>query len=270
MGEDARERLLNINQGEQSVADFALIFRSLAAESWWTEPALKTIVHQGLNKALHASLDCKNDALTLNQVTQLAIHTDNLIWAHRLSSSTVLCAPSPNSWHQTRTIGSGSDHPTLRGDRVQKACGLYLYFGNRGHFWATCALRPENQSSSHVSNNITPTIESRHISLPVKLSLCPKFHFVPTLVDETIAKMLNIPHVPPTGPLTVKTLNGSPLGGGTITRSTIPLQMSTGTLHAETLLFMIPKSPQNPIILVSSWLSMHNPITSWRKDELMA
>lgn len=46
---------------------------------------------------------------------------------------------------------------------------------------ASCALRPENQSSNHVSNNITPMFES---------------HFVPSLVDETIAEMLNIPLVP--------------------------------------------------------------------------
>lgn len=146
---------------------------------------------------------------------------------------------------------------------MQKACGLCFYFGSRGHFWATCALRPETQRSSLVSNNITPTIESRHISLPETLSWCPKSHFVPILVDETIAKMLNIPHVPLTGPLTVKTLDGLPLGRGTITRSTSPSRCPQACCMQKHSCLCSPSTPK-----IQS--SMPNSIISWRKGELMA
>lgn len=39
IGKDTQKRLLNINQGEESAADFALIFPTMAAESQWNEPA---------------------------------------------------------------------------------------------------------------------------------------------------------------------------------------------------------------------------------------
>lgn len=79
MSKDARERLLNINQAEQSAADFALIILSLAAESWWNEPVLKTIVHEGPNEVLQSKLACRDDAPTLKQIIQLGIHAGNLI-----------------------------------------------------------------------------------------------------------------------------------------------------------------------------------------------
>lgn len=61
------------------------------------------------------------------------------------------------------------------------------------------------ESYDQVSHNITPIIESKHISQSVKLSWCSKLHFISSLVDsgvagkfidQTTAEMLSFPLVP--------------------------------------------------------------------------
>lgn len=84
-------------------------------------------------------------------------------------------------------------------------------------------------------------LEKMCISLPAELSWCFECHFIPARVDcgaagnflgETVTKLLKTPFVPLTGPLTVKALDRSLMGGGKVIKHTIPLQMFTGMLHA--------------------------------------
>lgn len=56
------------------MAEFALEFRILAAESGWNEPTLKTIFRAGLNLNIKKELACRDDKATLDSLIDLAIY----------------------------------------------------------------------------------------------------------------------------------------------------------------------------------------------------
>lgn len=99
---------------------------------------------------------------------------------------------------------------------------------------------------------ITPLIENKCISLPVKLSWWSEF------VSGTSGNLLVKTHCwyaeyhshSLNSPMNVKALDGIPLGARKVTKHTFPLQLHTGVLQGKTLLFIITKSPHNPVILV--------------------
>lgn len=102
------------------------------------------------------------------------------------------------------------------------------------------ALRPVLVSALvSVRDNATPVIDNKSISL--HLSLSSTQHF--------------------------KALDSSQLVWGSIIEHSIPLQMCTGALHTETLSFMIIKSPHNPVVLGSSWLTTYDPVISWKEAD---
>ncbi|KAL6459664.1 hypothetical protein MHYP_G00314230 [Metynnis hypsauchen] len=47
----------------------------------------------------------------------------------------------------------------------------------------------------------------------------------------------------------IKGIDGQPIGRGTITATTIPLQLTTALFHTETMSLFIIDSPEHPIVL---------------------
>ncbi len=80
-GRGADELLLTMSQGKRTAADYALTFRTLAAQTTWTEDPLKVHFRRGLNHELQAELACCDEGRTLNQFIELAIQIDNLLRA---------------------------------------------------------------------------------------------------------------------------------------------------------------------------------------------
>lgn len=78
---------MKITQGSRDVVEYALEFRTIAAQSRWNEPALKTAFHQGLN----LELVCQGGQLTLNDLIDLAIRLDRL----RRTNCPALWGPVP-------------------------------------------------------------------------------------------------------------------------------------------------------------------------------
>lgn len=68
------ERLLSFRQGRCRAAEYALEFRTLAAESDWNDPALKAVL-QSVSK----EMACRDDEATLDSMIGLAILLDNLL-----------------------------------------------------------------------------------------------------------------------------------------------------------------------------------------------
>ncbi|KAL6458335.1 hypothetical protein MHYP_G00335650 [Metynnis hypsauchen] len=64
-GREAAPRLLALSQGTRSVADYAIEFRTLAAESGWNEEALMAVFQQGLNGRLKDELATRELPSTL-------------------------------------------------------------------------------------------------------------------------------------------------------------------------------------------------------------
>lgn len=76
-GQEAAKLLLSLRQGRGTVADYAISFRTLAADSGWNEPALVSAFLNGLSEPLKdglASIDCPDNLETL---ISHAIRLDN-------------------------------------------------------------------------------------------------------------------------------------------------------------------------------------------------
>eukprot|EP00063_Salmo_salar_P039830 XP_014014665.1 PREDICTED: uncharacterized protein LOC106579344 [Salmo salar] len=73
------ERLLPLLQYDQTAAEYALTFQTVAASSGWNEPALHTLFRRGLREEVHMELACRYDNLSLDALIAMAIHLDNLL-----------------------------------------------------------------------------------------------------------------------------------------------------------------------------------------------
>ncbi|KAI4871394.1 hypothetical protein NFI96_009853, partial [Prochilodus magdalenae] len=69
--------LLRIRQGRRSVADYAIEFRTLAAESNWNLAALMEAYHQGLSEELEDELAPRDPPSSLENLIELSLRLDN-------------------------------------------------------------------------------------------------------------------------------------------------------------------------------------------------
>ncbi|KAK3570216.1 hypothetical protein QTP86_016527, partial [Hemibagrus guttatus] len=98
---DISLQLMELCQGSDSAADYAIKFRTLAAQSSWNDTALWAVFREGLSPALQTELACREDATSLSQYVATAIRLDNLLCQHRggarppVSSRPRLCPDYP-------------------------------------------------------------------------------------------------------------------------------------------------------------------------------
>lgn len=158
-GRDAANRLFSIRQGARSVAEFALDFRTLAAESGWNEEALVGAFCRGLNENLKDELAAKDDVSTLEELIELTIRLDNRLRERRRErtlrpSNTALQSPAstrfaPSSSHpadpnpEPMQLGRTQITPQERSQR--RAVNACLYCGGMGHYVATCPKKPAKE-----------------------------------------------------------------------------------------------------------------------------
>ncbi len=107
----AGDQLLILSQGRRPAAEYALLFRTLAAQDYMGRGHSKIIVSRGLNLELQSELACRDEGRNLNEFIDLAIQVDNLIRARR---STQAHAPLRTRNHdRSRTYATRihSSHP---------------------------------------------------------------------------------------------------------------------------------------------------------------
>ncbi|KAK3517723.1 hypothetical protein QTP70_016578 [Hemibagrus guttatus] len=85
-GKDISVQLMELRQGSEATADYAIRFRTLAAQSGWNDVVLWAVFRAGLNPALQTELVCHMEA-TLSQFVATAIRLDNLRRQHRAGTS---------------------------------------------------------------------------------------------------------------------------------------------------------------------------------------
>lgn len=76
---NAGEQLLTLSQGRRSAAEYALSFRTIAAQTTWVEDTLKLLFRKGLTSELQSELACRDEGKSLSEFIDLAIQIDNLI-----------------------------------------------------------------------------------------------------------------------------------------------------------------------------------------------
>ncbi|KAL6476018.1 hypothetical protein MHYP_G00145170 [Metynnis hypsauchen] len=96
-GREVAPRLLALSQGTHSVADYAIKFRTLAAESGWNEEALMAVFQQGLNGRLKDELATRELPSTLEGLYDSNGQTERV---NQDLARTLRCLTStnPSSW----------------------------------------------------------------------------------------------------------------------------------------------------------------------------
>ncbi len=157
-GDWAGEQILTLKQGRNTAAEFALAFRTLAAQTGWPDDPLKLHFCWGLRPEFQTELVCRDEGKTLAQLIDLAIRINNMICSRRPSrGSTFRSLSSPVVPEQeAMQVGHACISPEERDRRYHQ--NLCLYCGQDGHVKISCPTRPKQHASSAVSrvSHLTP------------------------------------------------------------------------------------------------------------------
>ncbi|MGL5955564.1 MAG: hypothetical protein ACRC0X_03015, partial [Brevinema sp.] len=269
-GMDISTQLFNIRQGNMSAADYAIQFRTLAAQSGWNEVPLKAAYQAGLSHRLQRELTCRDEGMSLSQYITLSVRTDNLLRNSPLHSSentasnlamaatTVIPPPEPMQVGYTRLT------PQERQRRF--SARLCFYCGEASHVCANCPKRPSTRASRVSSCFSFPNpVMSLSVSVKVHIKGCTHVSAALidsgaalNLIDHQLAQLWKLSCITCSPPLRITAVNGQPIGSG-IRRMTQPLLLQVGVNHYEQVTFHVISSPHSPIILGFPWLTQHDP-----------
>ncbi|XP_077953086.1 uncharacterized protein LOC144390462 [Gasterosteus aculeatus] len=288
-GKTTGDLLCEIRQGSQTVSDYALRFRTLAAGSGWSETALLTIYRRGLRPELQAELACRGDVTQLGDYIRVSISVGHLLESRRppragfpSEPTFPVTPPLADEGPEPMQLGRLPLSPAERIRRIREQ--LCLYCGEAGHLLRNCRLRPPRQkdgwtyTSAKVGLSPVLNMSRQQLTLPTVLSLGKMKQEVRGLVDsgaagnfmdQHLAHRLSVPLIPVRPPLRINALDGQPLGTGMIMHQTANITLRVGALHEEDIRFFIVSSPREPLILGHPWLVLHDPVISWRQGELL-
>ncbi|KAK3553696.1 hypothetical protein QTP70_006895 [Hemibagrus guttatus] len=91
MGKDVSVLLLELRQGVDTAADYAIKFHTLTAQSGWNDTALLAVFREGLHPTLQAEIVCHDTDTTLSNYISVAVRLGNLRPRHQ----TPVMLPSP-------------------------------------------------------------------------------------------------------------------------------------------------------------------------------
>ncbi|XP_048021894.1 uncharacterized protein apbb3 isoform X1 [Megalobrama amblycephala] len=147
------ERLCQVKQGSMSVSDYALQFRTLAAESGWNEQAYITTYRRGLDPHVRLHLTAYEDSIGLEKFIQLSIR-----FATRMQLClkehqgqplfpSILCQPESVSHPEPASEPMQVEYSRLTSAVRQRRLtqNLCIYCGRARHFISecpTCPVRP--------------------------------------------------------------------------------------------------------------------------------
>ncbi|KAK3515288.1 hypothetical protein QTP70_013484 [Hemibagrus guttatus] len=217
------ERLCRIKQGNLSVTEYALQFRTLAAASGWNEQALITTYRQGLDPQVRLHLAAHEDSMGLEKFIQLSIRFATrmqLCFEEHQSqpaASTAPAQPGPVSHPEPADDAmqlelsevSSADRQWERQRRLAQSCCFYC--GGSGHFVAKCPLRPA-RALVHATSVESP-LEARSVNIPACYS-----HFWDVFCPKKASKLP--PHRP--WDCAIDLIPGEPVPKGRIYSLTLP------------------------------------------------
>ena len=282
------QELMGIRQGTNTVCDYAILFRTLAAESGWNSAALFDFFLKGLAapiRELLVPLDLPSD---LDSLIALAIRTDNRLREIHPSARSrpggtgrFLTASAPEI---PLPSGTRPYFPTPRGEepmqlgrarlsreerqrRLQE--GRCFYCGEPGHLVATCTAKrtivvSDFKFSGTTSRTLTTVQVVHHTTTELKALIDSGAD--ERLMDWELVEQLGLDTELLAKPIRAKALNGQELF--TITHITAPLKLCINH-HRENIRFYVFKSPSQTLILGQPWLFLHNPHINWRTGEIL-
>ncbi|KAL0150314.1 hypothetical protein M9458_054422 [Cirrhinus mrigala] len=226
---EAGEQIMALKQGRTTAADYALSFRTLAAQS-------------GVDNIMR-SRKPNRQFVTLPPPMSVAD-----------------AAPEPMQIGATK-LSVEERERRLRGN-------LCLYCGQPGHIRATCPTRPPRQRAA-VSTDEPPLSRCEipvvldfgeatiNTTALIDSGAAGNFIDAAFVAANHVPVSSCFPHV------TVAALDGRPLGSGKIRHTTTDLTLCIAPHHHETIRLFVISSPQSPIILGYPWLNLHGPTIAW-------
>ncbi|KAL0159211.1 hypothetical protein M9458_042936, partial [Cirrhinus mrigala] len=268
---DAGEQIMALRQGRRTAAEYALDFRTLAAQSGWNEGPLKLHYRKGLNSDLQVELACRDEGLSLSQFIDQSIRIDNVMRARRpvRSFSSTHQPPVPaSSDPEPMQLGTTKLTTEERERRLRNS--LCLYCGQAGHIRATCPTRPPRPPTSvSVSrpslNCCKVPVRLSSVDITVETTALIDSGAAGNFIDKDFVKTNQLPVVSCSSPVAVAALDGRPLGTGRVEHITHELTLCLEPRHQESIRFFVITSPQSPLILGYPWLNLHEPTISWAR-----
>ncbi|KAK3569964.1 hypothetical protein QTP86_007799 [Hemibagrus guttatus] len=148
-GKDISVQLMELRQGSKDAADYAIRFRTLAAQSGWNDVVLWAVFRAGLNPELQAELASHVEVTSLSQFTAMAIWLDNLRHQHWAGTQASAAARPrvrmdyPDHLEEApEAIQLGRSRLAAQGHRPRGQMRLCYHCGASGHPSPRCPERP--------------------------------------------------------------------------------------------------------------------------------
>ncbi|KAI4900898.1 hypothetical protein NFI96_007223 [Prochilodus magdalenae] len=154
-GGEIGSRFFRIRQGRRSVADYAIEFRTLAAESNWNSASLMEAYHQGLSEELKDELAPRDPPSSLEDLIELSLRLDNRLRERRRSQrSKGGSLTLPTSTHrpdraEEEPMQLGHTRLSVGELQARRKEGRCLYCGQPGHLRASCPELPGKSRVRH-------------------------------------------------------------------------------------------------------------------------
>ncbi|KAK3570071.1 hypothetical protein QTP86_010237 [Hemibagrus guttatus] len=275
-GKDISLQLMELRQGSETAADYAIRFRTLAAQSGWNDAALWAVFRAGLNPCLQAELACHVEATSLSQFMATSIRLDNLRRQHRMGTqASVSARPRVRTDYPehreeaTEPMQLGRSRLAAQGHRPRGQMRLCYNCGASGHLSPRC---PERFSSAQVGGSSL----FFSLTVPVSLRFSDRWFSVTALIDSgaavnlidrALVEELGIPTFPCVPSLRITAIDSQPIGEGYLKRQTELLDFRVGLFHHKHSVDSVISV--NSVILGFPWLRRHDPQISWRSGELV-
>lgn len=155
-GGDAVQQLINLRQGDLCVADYAVEFRTMAADSGWNDTSLRGLFANGLSCRIKDELATRDAPRTLEELISLSIKIDNRLrerdrerGARPVSFNR---SPASGAVQAAGRVSDMSEEPMQLGraritaeERLRRIqSGDCLYCGKPGPKISTCPVRPKD------------------------------------------------------------------------------------------------------------------------------
>lgn len=167
-GPEAARTILSLRQGSRPVVDYAIQFRTLAADCGWNPSSLLDAFHYGLSDAIKDQMVALDLPRDLDSLISLAIKIDLRLKERERDRSTRRASPTRqwgeahsiqgfSRWYPPRYQPAADSHPASstgeepmqlgrtrlsqeeRQRRLQE--GRCIYCGQKGHFLARCPVK---------------------------------------------------------------------------------------------------------------------------------